>query len=100
MGFLAEAAKGGAAASELPGWEFWSAAVSFLTAVVMIIGPAVVRKLFPGDDTVAEIAKNSTARVADTLDATLTLVKDDIGAMRAQIEENGRKLESIGRGRR
>jgi hypothetical protein len=81
-----------------PDIDFWTALVSFLTAVVLIAGPSLLRKLSPPDTTVAEIAKTSSTRIADSLDTTLKIVKDDIGGIRKQVEENGRKLDAMSRG--
>ncbi|WP_336643367.1 hypothetical protein [Microbacterium sp. MMO-113] len=101
MAFLSSAAQDAVADASGSGVELWAAGLSLLTALVVTVGPSVVRKLFPPDSTVADIAKSSTERIANSLDATLKLVKDDLGAMRAQIDENGRKLDVIGgKGRR
>lgn len=83
-----------------PGIDLIAAGLSLLTAIVVTVGPAVLRKIFPPDPTVSDIAKNATERIANTLDTTLSLVKDDISAIRAQVTENGRKLDAQGRGRR
>lgn len=92
MLFLANA--GGSGSSS--GVEFWAAVISLATALVVTAGPAIVRKLFPPDHTISDIAKTSTTRIADTLDATLALVRDDVASARQQLEDNGRKLDAIG----
>lgn len=101
MASLASVAQDAAAGASGAGVEVWAAGISLLTALVITVGPPLVRKFFPQDSTVADIAKNSTERIANSLDTTLTLVKDDLGAIRSQIDENGRKLDAIGgKGRR
>lgn len=100
MAFLVEGAEPAQSVGGLPGVELWAALLSLLTALVVTVGPTVLRKLFPPDSTLADIAKSSTDRVATSLETTLNLVRTDLGAMRAQIEDNGRKIDALGKGRR
>lgn len=77
------------------GVDFYAALVSLVTALVVTAGPSLMNKFFPPDATVADIARESTASVAATLDTTLDLVKNDIGSMRARIEDNSKKLDKL-----
>lgn len=77
------------------GVEFWAALLSLVTALVVTAGPSLMNKIFPPDPTLADIARESTASVASTLDSTLDLVKKDIGSMRSEIVDNSKKLDKL-----
>ncbi|GAA1661700.1 hypothetical protein [Microbacterium lacus] len=100
---LSESTNAVAEQADMWGGEFWAALLSLLTAAVVAFGPGLARKIFPQDNTTAEIAKSSTATVASVLESTLAMVREDVAHVRTKTDENSGKLDAllaIGKGKR
>ncbi|MHA3682880.1 hypothetical protein ACXR2T_05885 [Leucobacter sp. HY1910] len=91
--FLQEAtSESGSSGSALP---VIAAVVSFLTAVIMVAGPPLIKKLFPSDQTLNEIARESVTTTKTALDSVHSLLDKSLISIEKTTASMNEKLDEV-----